>query len=192
MTLSLQFHPAPVMPAALSALTVKNFKQTKSHDGASLAQCDIYIGKTKVGKLFEDDWSGSVMLAGVSEASKETFTDFVKEPAVSAFISEACKDFDPSDTKDITWPLIAIHNAINAVQAYAAIQRKAAKNIMIGEPNRHTCISWTKRTLAQIPAEALQRTIAEGLVSAQKQRIRPTLLNTPEQLKALGVTFTTA
>lgn len=187
MSLELSFFQAPSVPSVLSELNAKSFKTSTSHDGAQLTAFDLFIGKTKIGRVYEDDWSGSIMLNEVNSDALKAFDEYRTKPEIEKFISEKC-----TGKSDREWALIAIHVIFRDINGYKSVTRKAAKNLMVGTPNRHLAVSWTKKKLEEISAASLQKEIPELVAAAKQQNVPVTLLNTPEQLKSLGVQFTEA
>lgn len=185
MSLALTFVQPPVLPEILSELTAKSFKTSTSHDGATLTAFDLFIGKTKIGRVYEDDWSGDIMLNEVNSDALKAFDDYRTRPDIDKFISE-----QNSGMSDRNWALIAIHVIFRDINGHKSVTRKSVKNLMVGTRNRYICVSWPKRNLADIPSGSLQKEIAELIDAAAKKGVKTTLLNTPEQLKSLGIQFT--
>ncbi len=185
MSLSLTFFKAPSLPASLSDLSAKSFKTGVSHDGAALTSFDLFIGKVKIGRVYEDDWSGSIMLDEVSPDTQKLFDKYCQKPEVIKCVSE--KYNKEVDQQRI---LITIYENFRAINNHKSITRKSVKNLMVGTPNRHFAIGWTKTKLSEMPAASIQAEIPKLIAEAKKAGIDTTLLNTPEQLKSLGVTFT--
>lgn len=187
MSLSLSFFKAPSLPAALSDLSAKSFKTGVSHDGAALTSFDLFIGKVKIGRVYEDDWSGSVMLDEISPDTQKLFDEYCQQREVIKYVREKhAKDVDEEHI------LIAIYTVFREINNHKSITRKSVRNIMVGEPNQHYAVSWKKTKLEEMPAQKIQDEITKLIAEAKKNGIETTLLNTPEQLKSLGVEFTTA
>ena len=95
MSLSLSFFKAPSLPAALSGLSAKSFKTGVSHDGAALTSFDLFIGKVKIGRVYEDDWSGSIMLDEISPDTQKLFDEYCQQREVIKYVREKyAKDVD--------------------------------------------------------------------------------------------------
>lgn len=185
MSLSLSFFKAPSLPAALSDLSAKSFKTGVSHDGAALTSFDLFIGKVKIGRVYEDDWSGSIMLDEISPDTQKLFDEYCQQRDVIMYVR---KKYAKGDIDG--YILIAIHTVFREINKHKSITRKSARNLMVGKPNQHFSVSWKKTKLSEMPAGEIQTEIPKLIAEAKKAGIDTTLLNTPEQLKSLGVTFT--
>tara|TARA_B110000196_G_scaffold318867_1_gene335254 strand:+ start:2166 stop:2732 length:567 start_codon:yes stop_codon:yes gene_type:complete len=187
MSLSLSFFKAPSLPAALSDLSAKSFKTDVSHDGAALTSFDLFIGKVKIGRVYEDDWSGSIMLDEISPDTQKLFDEYCQQREVIKYVREKY-------AKDVgeEYILITIYTVFREINNHKSITRKSVRNIMVGKPNQHYAVNWKKTKLEEMPAQKIQDEITKLIAEAKKNGIETTLLNTPEQLKSLGVEFTAA
>ena len=61
---------------------------------------------------------------------------------------------------------------------------------MVGTHNNYASISWVKNRLSEISSRTLQSSLERLILSAEQKNMATTVLNTPEQLKKLGVQFT--
>lgn len=192
MSLSIQFAKLNTLPETLAGISFKSYKTSRGHDGATLAQFDLYIGKTKVGHVNEDDWSGSVLFTPVSAQKETLLLEFIKIPQVQEFVLAECGITSPEDGQSLEWAIIAIHSAVRKAADANKLKRKAESHLLFGEPNQYISLNWTKAKLKDIKPAALEKAIKDGLESAKRQKIPAQLINSPEQLKSLGVTFTQA
>ncbi len=189
MSLTIPFYPTPTLPAALQDVVVKNFKTKRSHEGATLSNFDLWLGKVKIGHVNEDDWSGSVMFTPVDKATEAQLDAYLKQDAVNTWVdTEINGDGDDKHVIDQNWSMIAIHKAVRKVFGFKKLNRSATNNILIGTPNHHVKIGWGVK-LSEITAAEIEKEIKRGLVRVKKDNVAATVLNTPEQLTELGVDF---
>lgn len=184
MSLELTFFQPPTLPSVFSELTAKNVKTSKSHDGATLTSFDLFIDKVKIGRVAEDDWSGDVFLDEINADTKKVFDEFCDRKKVVEHVSEKY-----SVQADSTYTLIAIYDCFRDINGYKSITRKSVKNLMVGTQSCYISISWTKTKLSDVSTNSLQSELKKLVLSAKSKGVSPTVLNTPEQLKELGVDF---
>lgn len=188
MSLAIKFFPRPTLPAAYSQLSMKSAKNFAStHErGVTCFRFTLFIGKTKIGEVIENDTSGSVDIEFHNKESQSLFNDFIKQEDVINHV----KSHSESDQVDMEWHVIAIHSALHSIFNYEKEQKKCQLKLIFKLGMSTGIVGWPKTPLAQISAPSIQNAIEDIIKTEAAKSRTPLFVNTPEQLKELGVVFT--
>lgn len=184
---------APVLPAALSALSMKSAKFTPSHEeGVRCFQFNLFLGGVKVGLVEENDFTVTISIDFCNQKSKEAFDEFAQQPDVIEHVKKALN----TEEFDHECLLIEIHSAFRDIFSYEDKQKRNKKkhltHLEFKSGKQFFTYSWPKRQLTGIPADALQKAIKKIIDEDASVGLVTEFLNTPEQFRTLGIQFTEA